>query len=72
MLCPTCKRDDVAEGRKLCWGCLETVLDAVKVNCEGRSKVTPYIPMLEKNPSPYKTRMRRQSYRVDHRSGGRS
>lgn len=67
MLCPTCKKDECAEGRVLCWCCLETALDRVKVTCEGRSKVSVYIPY-DPNPSPYRTAIRKQNYRV-HRRG---
>ena len=44
MTCPTCKAAPCADGRARCWACLETELDVVKVNCEGRAKVTPYVP----------------------------
>ncbi len=43
-LCPSCRREPCAIDRKRCFVCLETELDAVKVNCEGRAKVTPYVP----------------------------
>ena len=66
MICPTCKREPVADGRARCWFCLETELDAVKVNCEGRAKVTPYVPYdwTAKGQATHK-RVIRKVYRVD-------
>lgn len=74
-LCPSCRREPCADGRKLCWPCLETTLDAVKVNCEGRAKVTPYVPYdwtakgqngHDRNQTARRTV--RKVYRVDSRS----
>ena len=69
MICPTCKRDDVAEGRKLCWGCLESALDACKPNWEfGRSRVGPYVPYDWTANGQAKHDRKRGVYRVDRRT----
>ena len=44
MNCPRCNLREKADGRLYCWPCVEDSLDAVKVNCEGRAKATPYVP----------------------------
>lgn len=70
-LCPSCRREPCAIDRKRCFVCLETELDAVKVNCEGRAKVTPYVPYDWTNAGQAKyervSRKVKKVYRVDRR-----
>ena len=70
-LCPSCRREPCADGRKRCWPCLESELDVVKVNCEGRAKVTPYVNYDWTNAGQAKyerpVRKVKKVYRVDRR-----
>ena len=64
-LCPSCRREPCAIDRKRCFVCLETELDAVKVNCEGRAKVTPYVPYDWTARGQAKQDKKRPVYRVN-------
>lgn len=58
MLCPSCKTAECAEGRAMCFECMETALSRVKVDCEGRAKINTFVPWDGPVSSPYRTKMK--------------